>query len=79
MTDVGRSDSDADMVIACPECDSGQIKRRTSEQSVTNWKCGICRAEFDEPVERERRATGTVSGLAGRLLDADPNEVVSGD
>ena len=77
-------------VDACPECDSTQIERRVGDPRapggrgeapprLPKWGCGVCGAAFDTPVTRPSRRTpggGLNHGLAKRLADADPDEVV---
>lgn len=45
---------DADMVYACPECDTaGQCYRR--KEADPEYSCHECGATFDNPAERENR------------------------
>jgi len=67
-------------VHVCPECDAASMQRNTQtprgNQNTTKWRCGDCGFKTDEPVIRKKRGThgNTVSGLAKKLLDADPDE-----
>lgn len=76
--------TDDDTITACPECDSPGIEPRqpakfpSTATSDAAWRCKHCTALFDEPVERPRRATSGLQGLAADLAAADPEEV-SGD
>jgi len=71
-------------VTVCPECDSASIRRRTpshpsSRATQTHlWACLDCTAGFDEPAERVKKNRGGRPGLAGRLVDADP-DAIGGD
>lgn len=75
------TDGDEDLVKACPECDSTRLLRRSGggfhgRKPVAPYYCNSCFMPVEEPVERERhRARGKESGLAGELLDADPDDV----
>lgn len=77
---------DAELVEACPECDSLQIQKIKNKgfHSVTvdhDYYChgSRCNAKFDEPKLRPRKATGTGrSGLAGKLERMDPDELGNG-
>ena len=69
-------------VAACPECDASTV-RTLSPGSMAgpiddsaNYQCHSCSATFDEFVVRESNGRrNTQSGLAKKLLDADPDEV----
>jgi transposase-like protein len=72
----------SDTVAACPECDEGSIQMNRpgghhAEVDTGRYRCSVCQATFDEPNERERRNPGSASrsGLAKRLLDADPGPI----
>lgn len=73
--------TDADTVLACPECDATNIHTtgddmRTPTRAAHDWLCQHCTATFDEPTERPKRADpGPRRGLAGDLEAADPAEV----
>lgn len=74
--------ADADTVAACPECDAASVSINApggyaDVPTGKRYRCATCSARFDEYVERERKGVGggTVSGLAKRLSDADPDEV----
>ena len=67
---------------ACPECDRTGVRKRLLEKEQSwaegkRWKCNHCGAEFDEPVTRERESIGGTAGLAGELLRADPDDLVT--
>jgi len=70
-------------VRACPSCDEAQLERRSPSWNRTvgrpdeRWRCNSCGLLTDEPVIRERRShpgSDSRSGLAAKLLDADPEE-----
>jgi transposase-like protein len=71
------TDTDSDTVDACPECDSASFTRRSRgfsavpRQSDARYQCSDCGAYFDDPVERERRGTAPLKGLARDLDKAD--------
>jgi hypothetical protein len=71
-------------VTVCPECDSARIRRRTPEHpsspdhQTNQWACLDCPARFDEPNERPKQTPGGRAGLAGQLVDADP-DAIGGD
>jgi len=61
-------------VLACPECDSATI-----EIIGDGYYCNGCYTKFEEGVERDPHVeSDTRVGLAGELLDADPDEVGGG-
>lgn len=68
-------------VAACPECDATSVALNApggyaDVPEGSRYRCANCGALFDEYVERERRtANDSRRGLAGRLVDADPDEV----
>jgi len=70
-----------DEVAACPECDDANVETgytgdvRSRRTDTKRYLCLSCHAQFDEFVIRERRHDSPPGGLAGRLLDADPDEV----
>lgn len=68
------------LVLACPECDKGGVRRRFPDSpnstSETKYYCHRCGNRFDEPVERPSKQPGGLSGLARRLHDADREEAV---
>ena len=76
-----RASLDSDEVLACPECDSSDIKGRKWRSRPDGspseaWYCTTCGDHFDEPVIREAQAPGrNPSGLAKKLWDMDPDEV----
>jgi len=74
-----------DTITVCPnrECDSPHIHRNSPNKpnatAAADWHCSACGADFDDPREREPLSpAGGPGGLAGALLDADP-EAVSAD
>ena len=72
-----RASLDEDQVLACPSCDSPNVKARTRD-APERWLCAQCMESFETPDVRERKTnTGDsgVHGLAKQLLDADPDEV----
>ena len=68
-------------VSACPKCDATNVESRSTGDGravvddTTAYFCRTCTARFDEYVVREKRHDPSPSGLAGDLLDADPDEV----
>lgn len=73
-----------DTVQACPECEKSQIRVRRPNHPHSKphvdgrWHCNTCGARFDEPITRPSDGVmGTIphSGLARKLLDADPDDV----
>ena len=68
-------------VAACPECDSSQVRCYTpggyrGYGERPRYCCRECGGRFDEFVARERyQHSGGPSGLASRLLKADPDEI----
>jgi len=50
--------TDEETITACPECDSGRLRRRVTDQKEHRYKCKDCSHTFNEPVERCRKATG---------------------
>ncbi|WP_251342405.1 hypothetical protein [Haloplanus halophilus] len=71
----------SDLITVCPACDSPAIKPRTPakfdspDHQASEWYCNDCQHQFDEPVRRERRGGGGRNGLAGKLVDADPDDL----
>jgi len=71
------------MILACPECDSSDVYRRTFSVSShptdgARYRCQSCCARFDEPTRRARKTSGpsiNKGTLARRLMDADADEV----
>lgn len=74
---------DDDEVAACPDCGAAAVQSRgsdfTSEQSREQYRCGRCTASFDTFDVRERRGHDGLSGMARRLLEADPDDVRDGE
>lgn len=72
---------DDNQVSACPECDDASVQMvnlrgiSRPESDDKRYRCSHCYARFDEFVIRERRHDSPPRGLAGKLLDADPDEV----
>ena len=70
-----------DLVAACPDCGSSRVTgnataSRNPDQSRGRFRCTGCGQFFDEPNQRERqRDCKSRKGLAGQLVDADPDEV----
>jgi len=68
-------------VSACHECDDASVQmvnlRGISgpKSDDKRYRCSHCYARFDEFVVREKEGQNTPRGLAGKLLDADPDEV----
>lgn len=67
---------DDGVVYACPECDvAGGVYRRTHENKEFDkpFRCGKCREEFEEPVERPPKDTSNGAtdpdGLPAQLND----------
>jgi transcriptional regulator with XRE-family HTH domain len=76
--------TDGGTITVCPECDTPQIRRRTPDHpasassSTKRWYCLNCQRSFDEPDERAPQATtGARSGLARKLDEADPGDLVT--
>jgi len=70
----------SDTVAVCPVCDDSSIVH-TSQSSMASdaerYRCTACGESFADPEERERRSnTNSVKGLAKRLADTDPDDVV---
>ena len=73
----------SEMILACPECDSSDVYRRTFSVSSdatdgARYRCQGCCAHFDEPTRRARktsRPSVSKGTLVRRLMDADPDEV----
>mgnify|MGYP002761681963 FL=1 len=73
----------SEMILACPECDSSDVYRRTFSVSShptddARYRCQSCCARFDEPTRRARKTSGpsiNKGTLARRLMDADADEV----
>ena len=78
-----RVETDGGTSPACPDCGSATISRRQPGHAMsdpwvdTRWRCGDCGHRFDEPAET--RANPGRSGLAGRLDDADADDLDRGD
>jgi len=70
-----------DEVAACPECDAADVETgyrddvRSQRTDTKRYFCRSCHTQFNEFVIRERRHDPPPRGLAGKLLDADPDEV----
>ncbi len=70
-------------VTACPHCDSHRISVNSGSdmndsRNAPPFRCRECHEGFDEPRRRPpRNSQGSrePSGLAGRLLNAEPDEV----
>ena len=75
----------SEMILACPECDSSDVYRRTFSMSShptddARYRCQSCRARFDEGTRRAREACGpsiNKDTLAYRLMNTNANEVTS--
>jgi len=78
---VEDADDDRGTIEVCPECDAPQIQSVTGSTHMDprdhDYFCKVCHAKFDEPTVRPRkRASGDGrSGLAGKLMQADPEDV----
>jgi hypothetical protein len=79
-----QNDSPAPEVAVCPECDRTTIERRNPgwfgrATSDHRWACWACGARFDDPNRRASRSNGThsLTGLAKRLHDAEPDDIVT--
>jgi ribosomal protein L37AE/L43A len=63
-------------VNVCPECSATKIHARVHRSRDEAWHCYRCKEEFREPDTREsQQVTKHRHGLAGDLVDADPDEV----
>lgn len=70
-------------VAACPFCDTHRIYVNSGSdmhdwRDAPPYRCRECKRGFDEPNRRaaqNNQASQKPSGLAGRLADADPDEV----
>lgn len=62
-------------VAACPECEAAAVQTRDSSPTRDRYRCGRCGASFDTFDVRERRGHDGLSGMARRLLEADPDDV----
>lgn len=75
--------SDADRVDACPDCGSSRLSANATggmrgRDTRGRFRCIDCKSYFDECDERARREDRqTRKGLAGELVEADPDEVSS--
>jgi C4-type Zn-finger protein len=74
--------SDDDLVLACPLCDSTNIKMRVGngkfngEVKIPRGYCQACGGRFEEGVHRPRKTDAPGRrGLSKVLLDADPDAV----
>lgn len=72
----------AEMVSACPHCNTHRISvnsggSMSSNKDAPPFRCRECHEGFDEPNHRPPRTAQSraPSGLARRLLEADPDEV----
>ena len=71
---------DDETTLACPECDSTNIYRRSQGKASRDadgdetYRCWDCPARFDEPVRRPLKSPGALRGAAGELADAEPDE-----
>jgi len=74
----------SDTVAACPECDAPDVHMNApggycKPSDSGRFRCHACKAQFDTPTERPRKEGATTGhrrrGLAGRLEQADPDEV----
>jgi ribosomal protein L37AE/L43A len=63
-------------VNVCPECSATKIHARVHRSRDEAWHCYRCKEEFREPDTREsEKMTKHRHGLAGDLVDADPEQV----
>lgn len=70
-----------DTIEVCPACSTSRIYRRkpamfdTDRSGDTEYVCEMCGKNFDDPAERESRASGNVqNGTSKALLEADPED-----
>ena len=76
MTPLGTNE-----VYACPACDSCDVQKAAAPSMENNgrtpdWTCRDCLRQFDTPKTRPRKQRPSkLGGLAGDLLEADPDEV----
>jgi hypothetical protein len=73
---------DGGTVKACPECKSSDIFPTPGgivSTPETDWRCDDCDAQFNEPAERapDKNSGGHTSAPGQKLLNADPDEVLS--
>jgi hypothetical protein len=74
---------DSDTVMACPECESSNVRTRTpgapaKRSYVADGKrhyCRDCETPTDTLIEREKRGTGARHGDAETLANLDPEDV----
>ncbi|WP_276250572.1 hypothetical protein [Haloarcula rara] len=75
---------DVQDIEVCPECDRTMIQsivgsQRTASKVDADWRCNApdCGARFDEPAVRPRKRSkgNNPGGLAGKLMQADPEDV----
>lgn len=73
---AGPEEVSSGTVLACPECDSARIERRS--HSDHRWNCQECGNRFTDAARRRSRMdTGScLSGSAKLLADKDPEEVL---
>lgn len=66
----------SDTVLACPECDRASVQHAGPDR----YQCQVCKEAFpkEEAVERERRGSNGLRGLAGRLEEIDADLVTDG-
>jgi hypothetical protein len=72
---------DGGLIGVCPECDSSDIRTRSSGLNAgieSDWYCRDCGARFDDPAEREPRRdhTGPTSTRTKKLLETDSDDVL---
>lgn len=62
-------------IVACPECGNSHIF--TASKSDYQWRCGKCKARFDQPASKIRgSSTGPNKGtLARELMQSDPDVI----
>ena len=66
-------------LTCCPGCDSSNIDRNgigshLSQKDIPAYHCEDCGHRFDEPATRPPQAKTSLSGIAGVLDKADPDE-----
>jgi len=65
----------AGTVSVCPFCDAPSIHHNGTDDEA-RYRCSECNQVFATPTERAPKGhQNTRQGLAGRLADADPDEV----
>ena len=74
-------ESECDSIEVCPECDESNIQPVTGSVDMEprdhDYLCKVCKARFSRPDTRPRKTSKSSnrSGLAGKLMQADPDDV----